>query len=438
VPGSLGLVKSGSSEIILLMPVTRCFERSMDKLTPRVVAMLVVSVFLNACASNSIDPSVYRNTDSLIDERSNIATGRAVFHSAAREGDIEIKNTKSGNFTGKSATQKAELTSHSAKIRAVMSANQTTFEPTITPPTPPPSTSGPVVGIDGDKFTLNGVPTFLLGVSYFDVLGWKASDFDMLAARKFNLIRIWLDWGKISVDRSRSFFDANGTLVRKQELLDIVHAAAARGIVVDVTVLGAESSGSGNPENAVRNAVQALIGEPNVFFDLVNEHSLGGNFWSDDHARVAALVDIAHTENLQALITLSSAPAHYRNGIGVDLGIGLNFIAPHFDRTNGLAQTSANVARVKGQTKLPVYLQEENRRRWPGTSLTKDDFLQAARDAVSAGAAGWVFHTDAGFDLSASSFFDNLDDVELATIDELGDAVFPVIQPPTPKPAPTE
>ena len=87
---------------------------------------------------------------------------------------------------------------------------------------------------------------------------------------------------------------------------------------------------------------------------------------------------------------------------------------------------------------LPVYLQEENRRRWPGTSLTKDDFLQAARDAVSAGAAGWVFHTDAGFDLSASSFFDNLDDVELATIDELGDAVFPVIQPPTPKPAPTE
>lgn len=420
------------------MPEAQCFEQSMDKRTPRVVAMLVVSVFLNACMSNSIEPSVYRNTESLIDERSNIATGRAVFHSAAREGDIEIKNTKFGNFTGKSAAQKAELTPQSAKISVVMSAKQTILEPTITPPTPPPSASGPVLGIDGDRFTLNGVPTFLLGVSYFDVLGWKASDFDMLAARKFNLVRIWLDWG-VWTDRSRSFFDADGNLVRKPELLDIVRAAAARGIVVDVTILDSgNASGAGNPENAVRNAVQALSGEPNVFFDLVNEHSRDPREWSINHAWMKSLVGIAHAANPKALVTLSADEYHYNeSGIGVDLDIGLNLLAPHFGRVNGLSRTGEKVAGVKGKTSLPVYLQEENRRGWQGDfSLTKDDFLKAAGEVVTAGAAGWVFHTAAGFDLSVSTFFDNLDDVELATVDELGDAVFPVIQPPTPKPAP--
>lgn len=290
------------------------------------------------------------------------------------------------------------------------------------------NTSGPLVGIAGDRFTLNGVPTFLLGVSYFDALGWKTSDFDMLAARKFNLIRVWLDWG-VSTDRSRSFFDADGNLVRVAQLLGLVRAAAARGIVVDVTILDSDNaSGAGNPENAVRNAMRALSGEPNVFFDLVNEHSRSPVEWSIDHARLESLVGIAHATNPKALVTLSAVENHYiENGVGVDLEIGLNLLAPHFARGDGVS-TAVKVSAFKSSTVLPVYLQEENRRGWQGDfSLTKADFLKAAGEAVTAGAAGWVFHTAAGFDLSASSFFDNLDDVERATVDALGDVVFPVI-----------
>ena len=49
------------------------------------------------------------------------------------------------------------------------------------------------IGMFGDKFTLNGTPTFLLGASYFDAYGWNLSDLDALQARKLNLIRIFLD-----------------------------------------------------------------------------------------------------------------------------------------------------------------------------------------------------------------------------------------------------
>ena len=50
-------------------------------------------------------------------------------------------------------------------------------------------------GVSGDRFTINGTPTFLVGVSYFDATGWKTSDLDGFASRGINLIRIWLeDW----------------------------------------------------------------------------------------------------------------------------------------------------------------------------------------------------------------------------------------------------
>jgi hypothetical protein len=73
---------------------------------------------------------------------------------------------------------------------------------------------------------------------------------------------------------------------------------------------------------------------------------------------------------------------------------------------------------------VPVYLQEEARRGHSGLDPTADQFLQAAREARDAGAAGWVFHTDAGFDLTSSTFFDNLDAVEQQTVDALGGEIF--------------
>ena len=73
---------------------------------------------------------------------------------------------------------------------------------------------------------------------------------------------------------------------------------------------------------------------------------------------------------------------------------------------------------------MPVYVQEENRNGYDGGYFTVAELIQAAVEAHNAGAAGYIFHTAAGFDLSSSSFFDNLDSVERGVVDGLSAAVF--------------
>src|SRR5947209_4431480 len=92
-------------------------------------------------------------------------------------------------------------------------------------------TGPPRVGVSGDRFTLNGRKTFLLGVSYFDARSWHESDLVGLSQRGFNLVRCWLDWD------GNGFFDAGGDLVHRRALLDFVRACGRHGMVVDATIL---------------------------------------------------------------------------------------------------------------------------------------------------------------------------------------------------------
>src|SRR5262249_11830783 len=130
----------------------------------------------------------------------------------------------------------------------------------------------PQLGLSGDRLTINGRPAFLLGASYFDAVAWRTSDLNEFARRRFNLIRIWCDWDAAN---GKSLFDADGNLVRRQTLIDLVHAAGQRGLVVDVTINAPEGNvkGAAARANAVRNVVSALKGEPNVYFDVMNEHA---------------------------------------------------------------------------------------------------------------------------------------------------------------------
>ncbi|MFB3042499.1 MAG: hypothetical protein ACE1ZS_11965, partial [Candidatus Poribacteria bacterium] len=51
-----------------------------------------------------------------------------------------------------------------------------------------------VLGAADDRFTINNIPAFLLGASYFDGRNYHESDLIALSAKGFNLIRVWLDW----------------------------------------------------------------------------------------------------------------------------------------------------------------------------------------------------------------------------------------------------
>jgi len=361
---------------------------------------------------------------------------------------------KSINFTLKSGTYVNFLALSEVSDYPWTSAAENKLFGTLsaTQPTPSqtPLVAGPKIGVSGDKFTINGQKKFLLGVSYFDVLGWKASDLDALQARRLNLVRIFTDVFSGGIFNSAGDIDqAKGATV-----LNFVRAAAARGIIVAVAVLYGyvpldEIAPVGAAINAVNGTVTLLKKEPNVMFDLVNEHNLGK--WAVDHAVIQKLIDearavdptvIVFASNYEELITDITVTSGNQAMINEEVNtLKFSLLAPHFWRTrNWYDKTDQRVGAIKSylnQTNkvLPIFLQEEARRRDGDRNPTKDQFLQAAREARDAGAAGWVFHTNAGFNLSGTkTFFGNLDPdasgVELATLDALGDEIFGKVSTP--------
>ncbi len=82
----------------------------------------------------------------------------------------------------------------------------------------------------------------------------------------------------------------------------------------------------------------------------------------------------------------------------------------------------ASTAAVRSESRVTA-AGPESRRSYDGAQWPNEDFLTAVTGARDAGAAGWCFHTGAGFDLSTLSLFDQLDEVETDTVDELAGAL---------------
>ena len=93
--------------------------------------------------------------------------------------------------------------------------------------------------------------------------------------------------------------------------------------------------------------------------------------------------------------------------------VNVDVVAPHFPRTDEWAAvTGSRTAAIRAGLEstggdTPIYLNEE-RRAEPGTIIPPDAFRRAYTQARDSGAAGWVFHTAAGFSLDARSFVDAL------------------------------
>lgn len=285
--------------------------------------------------------------------------------------------------------------------------------------------------VDGDHFTFDGVPTFLLGVSYFDARDWTASDLDGLSQRGWNLVRIWLDWA------DDGFFGPDGALSPEgaTALVELVAAARDRGIVVDVTILDPEFIPGADLEHrtaAVSSVAATLVDADNVLFDVMNEHDHGGG--PIDHTEAGAIVAAVRAIDPDRIVTISSTGGHLvaddatvqTTAVDEELDIvGVEVVTPHLPRTvdwsvaTGPRVTSLHAhLRARGVT-MPIYLQEEARRGHSGLDPSAEEFVGAAQAAVAAGAAGWIFHTDAGFELGTADFFASLDEVETVVVDTL-------------------
>ena len=114
-----------------------------------------------------------------------------------------------------------------------------------------------------------------------------------------------------------------------------------------------------------------------------------------------------------------------REEAGQDAGcVAVDVVAAHLPRTGDWdGATGSRVGALRAALDrigrgLPIYLNEE-RRANAGSVIAADAYQRARTGAHQAGAAGWVFHTAAGFELKKRPFIDALTPAERAGLTAL-------------------
>ena len=151
------------------------------------------------------------------------------------------------------------------------------------------------LGIAGDRFTIDGKPRFLTVISYFDALRSENLEADLDFIRNelgFDGIRVFPNWWVYDREKrpcpvaaDDTLFEASGRIRGDAtpasgplaRLLGLVHAAAKRGLVVDLSFARETVAGEMSVP-AYRSALQRIAfllrGQRHVLFDLQNERDL--------------------------------------------------------------------------------------------------------------------------------------------------------------------
>jgi hypothetical protein len=293
------------------------------------------------------------------------------------------------------------------------------------------------LGIEGTRFTLNGRPTFLLGISYYGGLGapeeFIRRDLEDVRRLGFNWLRVWATWG--AFEHEVSAVDATGR-AREPYLAKLQWLLAEcdrRGLVVDVTLARGKAGGLlpdfAAHQRAVETLVTALKAHRNWYLDLANERDVRDDRYVSIE-EIKALRDLARRLDPGRLVTASFGGHDLDEAyIGEALGAGLDFVCPHRPRESGSpGQTEAKTrdclaAMRKLGREVPVQYQEQFRRGYGGWEPVAADFLTDLRGARKGGAAGWCLHNGQqrnapgnrparSFDLRGKRLFDQLDEEE--------------------------
>jgi hypothetical protein len=309
---------------------------------------------------------------------------------------------------------------------------------------------GTTLGIEGTRFTLDGKPTFLLGISYYGGLGasqdFVRRDLDDVQRHGFNWLRVWATWS--SADQDVSAVDAEGHprepfLGRLQGLLA---ECDRRSLVVDVTLTRGAQALTGLPrgrlpdlaahQQAVATLVEGLKTYRNWYLDLGNERDVRDDRYVSI-AELKTLREQVRRLDPQRLVTASFG-GHDLSENDVRESImtaGLDFLCPHRprnaqapgqteSRTRELLATMQKMGRA-----VPVHHQEPFRRGYTQWEPAATDFLADLHGAVAGGAAGWCFHNGSqrgtpesrpqrSFDLRERRLFDQLDAEERIVVEK--------------------
>jgi hypothetical protein len=312
------------------------------------------------------------------------------------------------------------------------------------PPTARPKTE---LGISGSRFTLNGTPAFLYGISFYGALAATENsirrDLDDMQRNGFNWIRVWANWRAFDADAAAVDAEGHPIAAGLDRLKWLVGECDARAMVVDVTL--SRGNGATGPlrlqtleahRRAVETVITALNPWRNWYLDLSNERNIQDKRFTgiEDLKQLRA---VARRLDPTLLVTAS-----HGGDIGRDelreylLAAGVDFISPHRPRdAQSPGQTEAKTREYLAWMKdlghvVPVHYQEPFRRGYGKWSPMAGDFVSDLRAAIAGGAAGWCFHNgdehDApasqprrSFDLRETRLFDQLDPEERKAIEKL-------------------
>jgi hypothetical protein len=303
---------------------------------------------------------------------------------------------------------------------------------------------GTVLGMEGSRFTLNGTPTFLLGLSYYGGLGaseeFLRQDLDDAQRYGFNWLRVWATWESFGTDVSAVDRHGQPRPPYFDKLQRLVAECDRRGLAVDVTLTRGKESPTGaaagrlpdfdSHQRAVEAVVIALKRHRNWFLDLANERDVRDDRYVPP-AELKTLRELVRRFDPSRLVT-ASCGGHDLDEQDVRdalLTAELDFLSPH--RPRNVESPSQTAARTRACFDLmkqigrvvPVLFQEPFRRGYTKWEPTSADFMTDLRGAVAGGAAGWCFHNGAqtdtadkqprrSFDLHDKRLFDQLDKEE--------------------------
>jgi len=298
------------------------------------------------------------------------------------------------------------------------------------------------LGVEGTHFTINGKPTFLVGISYYGALGapkeFVRRDLDDMQRYGFNWIRVWATWSAFDNDVSAVDGQGNPRKAYLDKLRWLVGECDRRGMIVDVTLSRGDGI-NGRPrlrspealQRAVRTLVVALKPYRNWYLDAANERNVRDRRYVSI-GELAEVGKIVKQLDAERLFTASHAGDVGREELrNYLLKVRVDFIAPHRPRNpRSPGQTEQRTKRCLewmgeiGRT-VPVHYQEPFRRgyiprRWEPRA---EDFLADLAGALRGGAAGWCFHNGdqknrprsmprRSFDMRKARLFDQLDDEE--------------------------
>jgi len=265
---------------------------------------------------------------------------------------------------------------------------------------------GPFLGIEGARFTLDGHPTFLLGISYYGALAIEdeavlAGDLDTMKEHGFNWVRVWACWN--TYDDNTSAVNRDGTphgpyLDRLTRLCTL---AGQRGMIVDVTLHRGEQEGvprTFEEHLAVTEALARTL-KPfrNAYFDVGNERNVG-DARHVPMEEVGKLITRIKEIDPERLCTASDGGEIALKEVADYLSVGhVDFLAPHRGRHAGspaetAARTTALLKTAAGIRPVPVHQQEPFRRHYADWQPDAKDFQTDLEGARDGGAAGWCFH----------------------------------------------